>query len=247
MGETVKPEELRTQLLLGKDAMEILHRSTVLTAGVGGVGSYAIEALARSGIGHLIIVDKDDVDPTNLNRQIMAGYDTIGQSKCVAMKNRIAEYNQSCEVACIQAFFSRENAEELLKTADFAIDAIDTVASKLDFMEACMKLNVPFISSLGMGNRLDPSAVRITDLWKTSGDPLARCVRKQARKRNITKAVPVMFSAETPRLIQHEEVNPDGTTRKDRIPPASAVFVPAAAGLLAASAAVRSLLGEKIL
>lgn len=247
MVETVKPEELRTSLLLGTDAMEILHRSTVLVAGVGGVGSYAVEALARSGVGHLIIVDKDNVDPTNLNRQIMAEYDTIGQSKCQVMKQRIACYNSDCIVDCVQAFFSKDNAEELLRQADFAIDAIDTVTSKLDFIETCMKLKVPFVSSLGMGNRLDPSRIRITDLWKTSGDPLARCVREQARKRNLSGMIPVMFSSEKPRIIQHQEVNPNGATRKDRIPPASAVFVPAAAGLLAASAAVRKLMGENII
>lgn len=247
MVEVIRTEEQRTALLLGEPAIEILHHSTVVVCGVGGVGSYAAEALARSGIGHLILIDKDTVDITNLNRQIMAQYDTVGQDKCDVMKQRIEGYNHCCTVDCIKAFFSKENASEILHGADYAIDAIDTVSSKLDFMESCRSQNVPFISSLGMGNRLDPSKVQITDLWSTSGDPLARCVREQARKRQLSGVIPVLFSSEQPRIIQHTEINPDGATRKDRIPPASAMFVPAAAGLLAASSAVRVLLGENIL
>lgn len=233
----------RVILLLGEDAVQRLARATVLVAGVGGVGSYAVEGLARSGVGHLILIDKDTVAPSNLNRQMMATYDTIGQGKCEAMKARVASYRKDCRVDCIQAFFDRESAD-LLKQADFAIDAIDTVSSKLDFIEACHAGGVGFVSSLGMGNRLDPSRVQLTDLWKTSGDPLARSVRSMARQRGMDYPIPVLFSSEEPIKVQNEVVNPDGKTRKERIPPASMVFVPAAAGLLAASAAVRALIGE---
>jgi len=235
----------RVILLLGEEAVQRLAAATVLVAGVGGVGSYAVEGLARSGVGHLILIDKDTVAASNLNRQMMATYDTIGQGKCEAMKARIQSYRKDCRIDCVQAFFD-ESSAGLLRQADFAVDAIDTVSSKLDFISACHAYGVPFVSSLGMGNRLDPSKVQLTDLWKTSGDPLARSVRQMARQRGMDYPIPVLFSTEQPRKVQNEVVNPDGKTRKDRIPPASMVFVPAAAGLLAASAAVRALIGEKL-
>lgn len=234
----------RVELLLGEEAVAKLRQSTVLVAGVGGVGSYAAEALARTGIGHLILIDKDTVAESNLNRQIMAVRDTVGLPKCDVMKQRIESYRYDCQVDCINAFFDESNAD-LVKDADFAVDAIDTVTSKLAFIEACHKYNVPFVCSLGMGNRLDPSRVHLSDLWKTQGDPLARSVRSMARKRGIDYPVPVMISDEVPRA-QRTVVDPEGETRKDRIPPASTIFVPAAAGLLAASTAVRVILGEDI-
>ncbi len=237
-------ELIRTELLMGTDALGILQRSTVAVAGVGGVGSYAAEALARTGVGRLILIDKDCVSISNLNRQIMAVYDTVGVPKTEAMKQRIASYNRNCEVICREAFIDAETLD-LIDGADFVIDAIDTVTSKLDLIEACHKKGIGIISSLGMGNRLDPSAVYVTDLWKTSGDPLARSVRQLARKRGMDYPIAVMMSRETP-IRQTRTVDPDGKTRKDRIPPASAVFVPAAAGLLAASYAVRILTGGTV-
>lgn len=237
----VREELERIGLLLGEEAIERLAQSTVLVAGVGGVGSYAIEALARTGVGHLILIDKDVVSKSNLNRQMMADYTTISVSKCEAMKQRILSYHKECEVKCVSAFFDATIAD-IVAEADFAIDAIDTVTSKLDFMEACHKHGVPFVSSLGMGNRLDPSCVQYTSLWKTEMDPLARAVRTMARKRKMDYEIPVLFSSEKP-YRQTQVIHPDGLTMKDRMPPASAVFVPASAGLLAASVAVRTLLG----
>lgn len=232
----------RVGLLLGEEALSLLQEKTVLVAGVGGVGSYAAEALGRSGIGKLILVDKDTVAPSNLNRQIMATHDTIGISKTTAMKQRIESYRTNCTVECIEAFIDETNCD-LVKNADFVIDAIDTVTSKVALIEACHTYGIPLICSLGMGNRIDPSCVQVSDLWKTEGDPLARSVRQMVRKKGITYPIPVLISTEKPRK-QNTVVDAEGKTRKDRIPPASMIFVPAEAGLLAASVAIRTLLGD---
>lgn len=231
----------RVSLLIGEEATNLLAQKTVLVAGIGGVGSYAAEALARTGIGRLILVDKDTVAISNLNRQIMATSQTIGQSKCQAMKERIALYNPDCEVICQEVFLDASNID-MVKEADFVIDAIDTVTSKIDLMEACQKYKIPFISSLGMGNRLDPSCVSICNLFETQGDPLARIVRSLVRKRGLNPNIMVLFSCEKP-IRQNQVVDPNGETRKDRIPPASVIFVPAEAGLLAASYVIRNIIG----
>lgn len=233
----------RVRLMLGEEALAKLRNAHVFVAGCGGVGSYAIEALARSGVGHLTILDKDVVAKSNLNRQIMATYQTIGQSKVEMMKERIATYSD-CVVDTYELFFSKETTH-VLEGVDFAIDAIDTVSAKLDFIEACHAYGIPFISSLGMGNRLDPSKVKNTLLYKTEGDPLARSVRSLARKRGMLYDIPVIVSTEKP-ITQNQVVNPEGETMKDRIPPSSAIFVPAQAGLLAASIAVRTMIGEVV-
>ncbi|MDO5121070.1 MAG: ThiF family adenylyltransferase, partial [Erysipelotrichaceae bacterium] len=168
MGEELE----RVKLLLGEEAVARLKNSTVLVAGVGGVGSYAAEALARTGIGHLILVDKDTVALSNLNRQIMADHNTVDVPKVTAMHERIKSFNTECEVTEVQAFLNAENIG-MVRNADFVVDAIDTVTSKLDLIEACHDNGIPFVSSLGMGNRLDSSMVTYTDLWKTQMDPLA--------------------------------------------------------------------------
>lgn len=235
----------RLELLVGKENLKKIQNSCVLIVGIGGVGSWAAEALARSGIGKLILMDMDTVALSNLNRQVMALYDTVGMDKTEAMRSRIQSYNRKTEVECIQKFFDLSCAD-IISRADFVIDAIDTVTSKIDLMQACIEADVPFVSSLGMGNRLDPSMVHLCTLQETSGDPLARSVRAMARKRGITQPVTVLFSSEKP-AVQNTLVNPDGETRKQRIPPASSIFVPAEAGLLAASAALRTLIGESIL
>ena len=231
----------RVELLLGKENVAKLKQSTAAVAGVGGVGSFAAEALARTGIGHLILIDKDVVSESNLNRQIMAVRDTVGVNKCLAMKERIESYRTDCRVDCLDMFLEESNMDVLLG-ADIVIDAIDTVTSKLALISYCHEHDIPVISSLGMGNRLDPSQVYICDLWETSGDPLARSVRQMARKRGMNYPITVMMSKEVP-AKQNQVTDPDGQTRKDRIPPASVIFVPAEAGLLAASYAVRKILG----
>lgn len=232
----------RVELLVGKDKVDALRQATVLIVGVGGVGSYAAEALARSGIGKLILVDHDVVALSNLNRQILATFDTIGKPKTQSMKTRIESFNQDCEVICINEFFSSELESIFDEKIDYVIDAIDTVTAKLDLIELCHRKKVPCISSLGMANRFDPSKVTQTTLDKTTYDPLAKALRDLVKKRKINYKIHVTFSTEIP-FKQNVEINPDGKTRKERIPPASMIFVPAASGLLCASIVTRKLLG----
>ncbi|SJZ69105.1 tRNA threonylcarbamoyladenosine dehydratase [Anaerorhabdus furcosa] len=232
----------RVELLVGKEKVDSLRKATVLIVGVGGVGSYAAESLSRSGVGKLILVDHDVVASSNLNRQILATYETIGKPKTECMKERIHSFNLDCEVVCINEFFSVELESIFAQKIDYVIDAIDTVTAKLDLIEMCHRFKVPCISSLGMANRFNPSKVIQTTLDKTTYDPLAKALRDLAKKRNIKYKIHVTFSEEIP-LKQNVEINPDGKTRKERIPPASIVFVPAASGLLCASIVTRYLLG----
>ena len=231
----------RIELLIKKEGLEALQNSTVMIVGVGGVGSYAAEALARSRVGHLILVDKDVVEPSNLNRQMQATVENLGKSKTHAMKERILSYYPECQVDLIETFFDRECVSILDQKIDVVIDAIDTLSAKMDLIQACAYRKIPCISSLGMANRLDPTKVEVTTLDKTSGDPLAKALRQLSKKRNYTRKIRVVFSSETP-IKQNTIVNPDGTTRKDRIPPASMVFVPAASGLACASWAMNQIL-----
>lgn len=235
----------RVELLVGKEGIEKLKRSTVLVVGVGGVGSYAAEALARSGVGKLILVDADRIATSNLNRQIMANEKTIGQDKCEAMKERILSYRADCEVICIPRFFDKR-CEELLDAfeLDYVIDAIDTITSKMDLIQMCAYRKIPCISSLGMANRLDPSCLEITTLDKTTMDPLAKALRQLAKKRSYTRKIRVVFSKEQP-IKQNVIVDEKGLTRKEQIPPSSMIFVPAAAGLLLGSFVTRELIKKK--
>ncbi len=234
----------RVELLLGEDSLNQLQQSTVLIVGVGGVGSYAAEALARSGIGKLILVDYDTIAPSNLNRQIHATYNTIGKKKTAMMKERILSFNKHCDVVEVSAFFSSELESLFSQSIDYVVDAIDTVSAKLECIELCHKHQVPCISSLGMANRLDPSQLIQTTLDKTTYDPLAKACRQLAKKKGLRYKIPVVFSKEIP-IKQNIELNKDGKTRKERIPPASIVFVPAAAGLLCASIVTRGLMNKK--
>ncbi|MFV0551575.1 MAG: ThiF family adenylyltransferase [Anaerorhabdus sp.] len=231
----------RVELLVGKESIDKLRKATVIIIGVGGVGSYAAEALARSGVGKLILIDHDVVALSNLNRQIHATYSRVGFSKTESMMQRISTYNDACTVICLDKFFSLELESYFTEDIDYVIDAIDTVTSKLDCIELCHRKGIPCISSLGMANRFDPSKVAQTTLDKTTYDPLAKACRDMAKKRNIRYKIPVVFSSEIP-YKQNQELNPEGKTRKERIPPASMVFVPAASGLLCASIVIRSIM-----
>lgn len=236
--------DTRTTLLLGEENIAKLQASTVCVLGIGGVGSYCAEALARSGVGHLILVDGDQVAPSNLNRQIMAIYDTIGQSKTEAMKERILQYRPDIDVQCMDVFYQATINEQLFDhPIDFVVDAIDTIRSKCDCIEYCLTHKVPFISSMGMANRLDPTKITIMDLMKTSYDPLAKVMRNLMRKSSVKGKIPVVCSLEQP-SVQTKIINEDGVTRKQKMPPASSPFVPAAAGLACASYAVRTLIGK---
>lgn len=235
----------RVELLIGEDGIKKLKESCVLIAGVGGVGSFAAESLARSGIGTLILVDADTVAESNLNRQIHALYSTIGEAKTKVMAERIHMFNQECVVIEKPLFYAAEFNEELFdRPIDFVVDCIDTITSKADLIEACKSKNIPFISSMGMANRFDPTKLEICDLMKTSGDPLAKVMRNIVRKRRIKGRIPVIFSKELP-IVQTRIINEEGKTRKEKMPPASTSFVPAAAGLAAGSYVVRELLKDK--
>ncbi len=221
---------MRTAMLLGEDAVEQLHRSHVAVFGLGGVGGHCAEALARSGVGKLDLFDYDVISTSNLNRQIIATRDTLGEKKVTAMKNRILSIVPQCQVTERDCFFLPKNADDFdFSCYDFVVDAVDTVTAKLYIIEKARAAGVPVISCMGTGNKLDPSRLEIADIEKTSVCPLAKVMRRELKQRGITR-VPVVFSKEEP--IKNGQ---------GRIP-GSTAFVPATAGLLMASFVVRRLL-----
>ncbi|NLW16103.1 MAG: tRNA threonylcarbamoyladenosine dehydratase [Firmicutes bacterium] len=235
----------RLELLIGAKGLQCLQTAHVAIFGIGGVGSFAAEALARSGIGRLRLVDHDVVSLTNINRQLPALESTIGRSKVQVMAERIKQINPDCHVEAVPAFLDENNWRELLDADfDYVVDAIDTVASKLILIEKCRELNQPIICSMGAGNKFDPSLLQVADISKTSIDPLAKVMRRELRKRGIYKGVKVVFSTESPAppLTEfHQQLQEQEQTAKRQIP-GSTAFVPPAAGLLLASAVVRDLL-----
>lgn len=237
----------RNELIFGKEGLDKLANSTVCILGVGGVGSFAAEALARTGVGRLILIDKDDIDITNVNRQVHALLSTVGRPKVEVMKERIADINPTCEVIALQMFYTEETYEQLFTyPLNFIIDASDTITYKIHVIKECLKRNIPIISSMGAANKMDPTRFQIADISKTSYDPIAKVIRTKLRKEGITKGVPVVFSDEPP-IKQREDVvevvgNQESAIRKAKLPPASNAFVPSVAGLVAASYVVRELL-----
>ncbi len=241
---------IRTRLLIGDEPVERLNNAKVAVFGVGGVGGFCVEALARAGIGTLHLYDDDTVSESNLNRQIAALHSTLGQPKAEVMAQRVKDINPSCQVKAIRMFYLPQNADEVdLKQYDYVIDCIDTVAAKLELVSRCTALQVKIISAMGSGNKLDPTAFQITDISKTQGCPLARVMRKELRKRGI-EHLKVVYSTELPRSpirpMETEapattDTRPGSTARRDT--PGSISFVPAAAGLVLASAVVRELGG----
>ncbi|MBS3873146.1 MAG: tRNA threonylcarbamoyladenosine dehydratase [Firmicutes bacterium] len=242
----------RTELLIGAAGLEKLRSAYVAVIGIGGVGSFAAEALARAGVGRLLLVDHDEVCLTNINRQIHALTSTVGQSKVEAMAARISQIDPTIKVEARNAFFSRENAAEILSPSlSYVIDAVDTVTAKLGIITGCHALGLPVISCMGAGNKLDPTQFTVTDIAKTATCPLARIVRKELRKRGISRGIKVVYSPEPARTPLTPTADctancicPGGMgncTRKRQIP-GSISFVPAVAGLMAASVVVRDLL-----
>ncbi len=218
----------RTELLIGENAMNILKNKHIAIFGVGGVGSYVTEAIARCGIGHITLVDKDVVDPTNINRQLIALHSTIGQPKAEIAKERIADINPNATVDALCMFYNAETAEKFdFKRFDYIIDAIDTVTSKLLLIEMAKKVNVPIISCMGTGGKLNPSLFEVTDIKKTHTCPLAKVMRKELKDREIYN-LKVVFSPEKP--VKSSEIIP------------SISFVPSAAGLLIASEVIKDLI-----
>lgn len=230
----------RTARLLGEIAIEKLKKSRVLLFGIGGVGGHCAEALARSGVGHLTLVDDDTVAVSNLNRQLFATTETIGQSKLEAARKRLLLVAPELSLTTLPMFFLPENADEIdFSEYDYVIDAVDTVAAKIEIIARSMAAKVPVISCMGTGNKLHPEMLELADLEKTSVCPLAKVMRRELKKRGITH-VPVVYSRELPfSPIEDEEEVPQGSARRQI--PGSTAFVPAAAGLIIAGAVVRSL------
>ena len=228
-------------MLLGGDAMRRLARARVAVFGLGGVGGYAVEALARSGVGHLDLIDHDVVDVTNLNRQILATTASVGQYKVDAARERVALIAPSCDVTVHRVFFLPETKDQFdFSRFDYVIDAIDTVTGKLQLIAAARQAGTPIICSMGTGNKLDPTALKVGDLYETSVCPLARIMRKECRKRGID-ALKVVYSEEPPLTPRRETPpDPDGARKKDV--PGSVAFVPGAAGLILAGEVIRDLL-----
>lgn len=240
----------RLELAIGENSLNKLRNSTVVILGLGGVGSYTAEALARSAVGRLILVDKDVVDITNINRQIHALTKTVGQSKVELMKERIKEINPSCEVISLPIFYNEETKEEIFKyKPDYVVDAIDTMASKLMAIIECKNRNIPIISSMGTANKLDPTQFVVTDISKTHMDPIAKVIRQKLRKMGIHKGVQVVFSPEKPLEPKQELYDgigkKDSEIRKEKNPPASNGFVPPVAGMIMASVVVRDIINKK--
>ena len=239
----------RNELAIGKQGIEILKNSTVAVLGIGGVGSFSAEALARSGVGRLILVDKDTVDITNVNRQVIALLSTVGQPKADLMKERIKDINPDCEVIALKMFYTEETYEQFFSYGlDFVVDASDTIAYKIHLMKECLTRNIPIISSMGAANKMDPTRFQIADISKTHTDPLAKVIRTRLRKDRIYKGIPVVFSDESPIVILEdvkEEVgNANSEIRKAQMPPSSNAFVPSVAGLIMASYVIRELLKD---
>ncbi len=229
----------RTELLLGPEALEKLQKSRVAVFGLGGVGGQAAEALARSGIGQLDLIDNDKFSLTNLNRQLFATHQTLGQYKVDAAAARIAEINPACVVRCYKTFFLPENAGQFdFSSYDYVLDAIDTMAGKIALVMACQTAGVPIISAMGAGNKLDPTAFRVADIYQTSVCPLAHVMRKELRKRGV-KALKVVYSQEPPHKANAALIEP--TAGKSYVP-GSVAFVPPVVGLIMAGEVIKDLI-----
>lgn len=242
----------RTELLIGKEALSKLKDSTVVVFGIGGVGSFATEALVRSGVGHLILIDDDTVCLTNINRQILADYGTLGKPKVEVMKERIEKINPKCKVTIYQTFVKEDNISEIIPSgADYVIDAIDTVSSKIALIVWCKANNIPIISSMGTGNKLDPTQFKITDIYKTKICPLAKVMRYELKRRNID-GVKVLYSEETPLKPKLDEIitckegcvcsNGSKKCTIKRQIPGSIAFVPPVAGMILAGEVVKDIM-----
>lgn len=235
----------RTQLLVGDQALDKLANASVIVFGIGGVGGYVVEALARCGIGALDLVDDDEVSLTNINRQIIATTSTIGRPKVEAMAERVTDINPTCTVTTHQCFYLPQTADRFdLAQYDYVVDAVDTVTAKLRIIQAAKEADVPVISSMGAANKLDPTAFRVADVDKTSICPLARIIRKEARQRGLGH-FKVVFSTEPalkPDLPDgwQAEQRPGSSSRSL---PGSIAFVPSAAGLVLAAEVVKDLIG----
>lgn len=226
-------------MLIGEDAFNILQNSHVAVFGVGGVGGYVVEALARSAVGEITVIDNDTVSFSNINRQIIATENTVGKAKTKVIKERILSINHKAKVNTYETFVLPENIDEIdFSTFDYVVDAVDTVSAKIAIILKCQSENIKVISSMGTGNKLDATAFKITDIYKTSVCPLARVMRLEMKKRGVKK-LKVLYSEETPIKPQDGE-----KTQTGRAVPASIAFVPSVAGLLIGGEVIRDIIGK---
>ncbi|QGG46706.1 tRNA threonylcarbamoyladenosine dehydratase [Heliorestis convoluta] len=244
----------RSELLLGPEGLATLAQSRVAIFGLGGVGSYTAEALARSGVGHLVLIDHDDICLTNINRQLHALHSTVGRPKIEVMAERLRDIHPKIELTLYRRFYGVEEGEEIINEGlHYVVDAIDTVKGKIQIIEKAKAKDIPVISALGAGNKLDPTKLQVTDIYQTSMDPLAKVMRKELRRRGI-KDLKVVYSTEKPLKPRGEGAcvsqcicpNPEepygATCLNKRQIPGSISFVPSVAGLFMASVVVRDLL-----
>ena len=221
----------RLELLVGKENVEKIKQQKVLIIGLGGVGGYVLESLARSGIETLIIIDNDMVDITNLNRQVITLQSNIGKNKVDVAKKRVVDINKNCNVVAKNIFVTEENISEIINDIDYVVDACDTISTKKAIIRECIKKKIKFISCMGTGNKMHPSLLQISDIRKTSYDPIAKIIRKMVKDENIKEAIPVVYSKEIP--IKNN-TNIIGSNS----------FVPATAGLLMTSYVINDIVGE---
>ncbi len=225
----------RTQMLIGEKALEKLRNSSVIVFGAGGVGGHAIEALARSFVGAITVVDNDKISRSNINRQLLATHQTVGLSKVEVAKERILSINPQCKVTALEMFFLPENSSSIdFSKFDYIVDAIDTVSAKLELAKIAQEKNIPIISSMGTGNKLHPELLEISDIYKTSVCPLARAMRNLCKKNHIKK-LKVVYSKEEPKSKVKAIDN-------GKAVPASSAFVPSAAGIIIASEVINNLI-----
>lgn len=237
---------IRTAMLLGEGGVEQLMNKRVAVFGIGGVGGHAAEALARSGIGALDLIDNDSVSLSNLNRQIIATFDTVGRQKTEVMKERILSINPNCLVRTYECFYLPEEREQFpFGEYDYIVDAVDTVTAKIDLALAAQEMGIPIISSMGTGNKLDPTRLEVADIYDTSVCPLAKVMRKELKSRGI-RALKVVYSREearTPLPVKGEDGQVPVRENTGRPAPGSTAFVPAVAGLIIAGEVILSLAG----
>ena len=234
-------EFCRTELLVGEEGINKLHNSKVIVFGIGGVGSFVVEALTRAGVGNLILVDNDTICISNLNRQIHATQATVGMIKVEAMKERVISINPKCNVEAKQVFITADNISEIIPSdVDYVVDAIDTVTSKLALAEYCYKTNINIISSMGTGNKMDPTQFRVSDVFKTKVCPLAKVMRHELRKRGVKK-LKVVYSEEMPMTPDKGRAVPSAK----RQTPGSISFVPPVAGMIIGGEVIKDLTGIK--
>ncbi|MGM9534907.1 MAG: ThiF family adenylyltransferase [Intestinibacter sp.] len=231
--------KMRTGLIVGQEGLDKLKNANVIVFGVGGVGSFACEAIVRAGVGNITIVDFDDVDITNINRQIPALHSTVGKFKVDVMKDRLLDINPDLNIKTVKKVYSAETSDEILtEDYDYVVDAIDMVTSKIKLIEVCNEKGYKIVSSMGMGNKLDPTKIVVTDIYKTHTCPLAKVLRRELKNRRIKK-LKVVYSTEQPIELKEKIMN------GRKVTPGSVSFVPSVGGLIIASVVIRDLLDQE--